>query len=69
MTFLDKLRQEQTETFSAAQAVIDKAAEEEREDAPLNGRITVSVDINDDTLAEHVRAAFAEFGASKVDEK
>ena len=33
---------------------------EDRDDAALNGRITLSVDIEDDTLAEQVRAAARE---------
>lgn len=36
---------------------------EERDDAHLAGAVEVSVDVNDDALAEKVRAAFAEFGA------
>ena len=41
---------------------------ESRADAALNGTITVSVDLDDDDLAGKVRAAFAEFDASAVDE-
>ena len=37
-----------------------------RDDAALNGRISVSVDIEDDARAEEVQAAFAEFGAQGV---
>lgn len=34
---------------------------EDRDDAALNGRITVSVDLQDDGLAQVVRADFADF--------
>ena len=40
---------------------------ESRDDAALEGRITVSVDIADDAKAAAVRDAFAEFGASDED--
>ncbi|HEX8421235.1 MAG TPA: type 1 glutamine amidotransferase [Sphingomonas sp.] len=40
---------------------------ETRDDAALQGRIKVSVDIQDDDRAETVRAAFAEFDAEHVD--
>ena len=39
---------------------------ESRDDAALNGGITVSVDLEDDDLASKVRTAFAEFDASEV---
>ncbi|WP_445192700.1 type 1 glutamine amidotransferase [Sphingomonas sp. Tas61C01] len=39
---------------------------ETRDDAALEGRIKVSVDIEDDDRAETVRAAFAEFDAEQV---
>ncbi len=35
---------------------------ERRSDATLNGPIEVSVDLQDDTQAEMIRSAFAEFG-------
>ena len=41
---------------------------EERGDAPLHGRIVVSVDVEDDALADQVRSAFAEFDAATVAE-
>ena len=37
--------------------------------AELNGHVLVSVDIEDDDLASEVRAAFAEFKASDIDEQ
>ncbi|RZM37638.1 MAG: hypothetical protein EOP67_00220 [Sphingomonas sp.] len=37
-----------------------------RDDAALEGRIIVSVDIDDETRAAEVKAAFAEFDASDV---
>jgi len=39
---------------------------EGRDDGALNGRITVSVDIDDDALVGQVREAFAEFNADDV---
>ncbi|MEG3087150.1 hypothetical protein [Sphingomonas sp. PB4P5] len=39
---------------------------EARDDGALGGRITVSVDIEDDARAETVRAAFVEFDAADV---
>jgi hypothetical protein len=39
---------------------------ESRDDAALNGRVTVSVDIADDTRADEIRKAFAEFDAADV---
>jgi hypothetical protein len=41
---------------------------ETRSDAHLAGRVIVSVDIEDDNLADEVRSAFAEFDASEVEE-
>ena len=38
----------------------------DRDDAALNGRISVSVDIADDARADEVRSAFVEFGAQDV---
>ena len=38
----------------------------DRDDAALNGRISVSVDIADDAQADEVRSAFVEFGAQDV---
>ena len=38
----------------------------DRDDAALNGRISVSVDIADDARADEVRSSFAEFGAQDV---
>ena len=40
---------------------------DDRNDAVLEGRITVSIDIEDDDQAMKVRSAFAEFGAEDVD--
>ncbi|KAB0682074.1 hypothetical protein [Aureimonas leprariae] len=39
---------------------------EDRHDAALNGSIEVSVDIEDEGLANRIRDAFAEFGAHDV---
>jgi hypothetical protein len=41
---------------------------ERRDDSELAGRIVVSVDIEDDTVASEVRSSFAEFDASAVAE-
>ena len=41
---------------------------EDRDDAQLAGRVVVSVDIEDNNLADEVRSAFAEFDASEVAE-
>lgn len=39
-----------------------------QEDAALAGQISVSVDIEDEALAERVRSAFTEFDAASIDE-
>lgn len=39
-----------------------------RDDAPLHGSIDVSVDIDNDALAEQVRSAFIEFDAASVEQ-
>jgi hypothetical protein len=41
---------------------------ESRDDAKLAGRVVVSVDLEDDDLADEVRSAFAEFDAAEVEE-
>ncbi|WP_242154860.1 hypothetical protein [Sphingomonas sp. BAUL-RG-20F-R05-02] len=41
---------------------------QDRDDAQLAGRVVVSVDIEDDSLADEVRSAFAEFDAAEVEE-
>ena len=41
---------------------------EVRDDAPLNGTVTVSVDVEDDTRVAKVREAFSEFEAADMDE-
>ena len=41
---------------------------ETRDDTPLNGAVTVSVDIEDKAKIEEVREVFTEFGAAKVSE-
>lgn len=43
------------------------ASPENRDDANLAGRVTISVEIEDDSLADEVRATFAEFDASGVE--
>lgn len=44
-----------------------KPTPETREDAPLEGAIVVSVDIEDDAKLEDVRSAFAEFNADGLE--
>ncbi|WP_419827002.1 hypothetical protein [Sphingomonas sp.] len=41
---------------------------EERDDSELEGRVTVSVDLEDEAVAGEVRSAFAEFDAAEVTE-
>lgn len=41
---------------------------ESRDDAALNGTVSVSVDLDDDDFAGKVRSAFSEFDASEVEE-
>ena len=73
---------ERTDIFVAAAGDQNTAGEEQagsdtdagepspeaRDDAPLNGAVTVSVDIEDDAEAVKVRDAFAEFQAADVSE-
>ena len=49
-----------------ADAKAGDPATEARDDADLGGPVTVSVDLDDDTRAAAVQAAFAEFEASPV---
>jgi hypothetical protein len=42
---------------------------ESRDDAALEGRVVVSVKIDDESLADEVRAAFGEFDAEDVTEQ
>ncbi len=42
---------------------------EARDDAELNGKVVVTVDVADTAAADEVRAAFAEFEASEQREK
>ena len=51
---------------SDTQAV--KPGSEMRDDAPLNGAVTVSVDIEDDARVAKVREAFRDFEAAAVHE-
>ena len=44
----------------------DTGAPGSSEDAALNGRITVTVDVADDAQAGEIKAAFAEFDGEKV---
>lgn len=53
-----------------ARAGSDNAAgqpgEEDRDDAPLDGAIVVTTEVDDEDAAEKVRSAFAEFSAEGV---
>jgi hypothetical protein len=42
---------------------------ESRDDAELNGKVVVSVDVSDAVAADEVRAAFREFDASEQEAK
>jgi len=57
------------ETKAGADTAAGAPSEAERDDAALTGKISVSVDIDDDTVADEIRAAFSEFGARDVSEK
>jgi hypothetical protein len=73
---------ERTDVFVAAEGNDNTAGVEEagsdteagtpspeaRNDGAIAGRVIVSVDIEDDQLAEEVRSAFAEFDAKDVEE-
>ncbi len=77
---VQEFRIERTDIFVFAEGSENSAGEEkagsdteagspspdDRNDASLKGRITVSVDIDDDDHAAKVRSAFAEFGAEDV---
>jgi hypothetical protein len=74
---------ERTDIFVAADGADNSAGEdragsdteagaptpEARDDAALNGRIAVSVDIDDDARAAEIRSAFREFDAADVAER
>ncbi|WP_238995749.1 hypothetical protein [Sphingomonas solaris] len=71
---------ERTDIFIAAEGDDNSAGEEragsdteagaptppDRDDAALNGGIIVSVDIEDEAMANNVRASFDEFGAQDI---
>lgn len=71
---------ERTDIFVAAEGAENSAGEEEagsdtaagspttddRNDAALNGRISVSVDLADEARADEVRSAFSEFDAQSI---
>jgi hypothetical protein len=73
---------ERTDIFIAAEGDDNTAGVEEagsdteagsptppsRDDAELAGRVVVSVDIEDEGLADEVRSAFAEFDASEIEQ-
>jgi hypothetical protein len=54
------------EEVAGADAVAAEPSREARDDAALNGQVTVSVDVEDDDRADEIRGAFAEFDATDV---
>lgn len=56
------------EELAGSDAEAGEPSPEPRSDAPLNGAVSVSVDIDDDAKAAKVREAFAEFHADDVSE-
>jgi len=63
--------QENTTGIEEAGSDIDSPASDPkpRGDAELNGRIVVSVDVEDERRADEIRSAFTEFEASEVAEE
>jgi hypothetical protein len=57
------------ETKAGADTAAGAPSSEERDDAASSGRISVSVDIGDDAVADEIKAAFAEFGAQDLSEQ
>ena len=56
------------EKVAGSDAEAAEPGREARDDAALNGQVTVSVDIEDDAKASLIRQAFAEFSAHDVEE-
>ncbi len=56
------------EELAGSDAEAGEPSPEPRDDAPLDGAVSVSVDIEDDAKAVKVREAFAEFHADDVTE-
>ncbi|WP_230772388.1 hypothetical protein [Sphingomonas sp. Leaf4] len=56
------------EELAGSDAEAGEPSPEPRDDAPLDGAVSVSVDIEDDAKAAKVREAFAEFHADDVTE-
>jgi hypothetical protein len=54
------------EEVAGSDAQAGEPSPEARDDAALNGRVTVSVDVEDDDRADDIRSAFAEFDAADV---
>lgn len=54
------------ETIAGADTAAGAPSAEERNDAALDGRISVSVDIGNDAVADEIRATFSEFGAQNL---
>ena len=49
---------------AGADAAAGTSSQEARDDAALNGRVVVTVEVADDATADEVRSAFNEFDAS-----
>lgn len=54
------------EEVAGSDAEAGEPSPEARDDAALSGRVTVSVDVEDDDRADEIRGAFAEFDAADV---
>jgi len=54
------------EAIAGSDAEAGEPSPESRDDAALNGRVTVSVDVEDNARAGEIRRAFAEFDAEDV---
>ena len=54
------------EAIAGSDAEADQPSPESRDDAALNGRVTVSVDVANDVRAGEIRSAFEEFDAADI---
>ena len=54
------------EEVAGSDAQAGEPSPEARDDAALNGRVIVSVDVEDDDRAAEIRDAFAEFDAADI---
>ncbi|MCO6052172.1 hypothetical protein NGM99_20500 [Mesorhizobium sp. RP14(2022)] len=56
------------EELSGSDTEAGQPSPEDRDDAPLNGTIEVSVDVEDEAKVEKILEAFSEFHASDVEQ-